>query len=62
MVKNIAGQVWAPLKYTPRGMSCSSSLTNTSWKVRVRLTVPRMPSTSQSPLTATPGASAGTAM
>jgi hypothetical protein len=45
----------------PRGISCSSSLTNTSWNARLRLTVPRMPSGFQSPLMAKPSLVAGTA-
>ena len=42
-------------------MSCSSSGTNTSLNVRLRLTVPRMPSGSQSPLIEKPSLSPGTA-
>ncbi len=38
---------------------CGSSGTNTSLKISVRETVPRMPSGSQSPVTVTPGALAG---
>ena len=43
-------------------MSCSSSLTNTSLNARLRLTVPRMPSGSHSPLMLKPSAVAGTLM
>ena len=47
--------------WDPLGMSISTSGTNTSSSSSVRETVPRMPSGSQSPTTATPWAPAGTA-
>ena len=50
----MCGQQVAARKYTPRGISISSSGTNTSLNSSVRETVPRMPSGSQSPTTETP--------
>ena len=57
----MCGKRLAAWKYRPSGIRRAACGTNTSFSSSVRLTVPRMPSGSQSPTTLTPGASAGTA-
>jgi hypothetical protein len=54
-VANMCGKRDAAWSYRPSGISRALSGTNTSLNNSVRLTVPRMPSGSQSPTTLTPG-------
>ena len=58
---NMCGQRLAAWKYRPCGMRAASSGTNTSLKIKLRDTVARMPSGSQSPSIVKPGAVRGMA-